>query len=53
MSRLDGRVAVIVGAGQTDGETIGNGRATAIKFARERAILVLADRDPESLETTA
>ena len=53
MSRLDGRVAVIVGAGQTEGETIGNGRATAIKFAREGAILVLADRDPESLETTA
>ena len=53
MRRLDGRVAVVVGAGQTAGETIGNGRATAITFAREGAVLVLADRDAESLETTA
>ena len=53
MTRLDGRVAVVVGAGQTEGETIGNGRATAITFAREGAILVLADRDAESLEATA
>lgn len=53
MSRLDQRVAVVVGAGQTDGETVGNGRATAITFAREGARLVLADRDPSSLEVTA
>ena len=53
MRRLEGRVAVVVGAGQTPGETIGNGRATAITFAREGAILVLVDRDPESLEATA
>ena len=53
MTRLADRVAVIVGAGQTPGETIGNGRATAIKFAREGAILVLVDRDGDSLEATA
>ena len=53
MGRLEGRVAVIVGAGQTAGETIGNGRATAITFAREGARLVLVDRDPASLEETA
>ena len=29
--RLEGKVAVVVGAGQTPGETIGNGRATAIR----------------------
>jgi NAD(P)-dependent dehydrogenase (short-subunit alcohol dehydrogenase family) len=52
MGRLEGRVAVVVGAGQTAGETIGNGRATAITFAREGARLVLVDRDPESLEET-
>jgi NAD(P)-dependent dehydrogenase (short-subunit alcohol dehydrogenase family) len=50
--RLEGRVAVVVGAGQTSGETIGNGRATAVTFAREGAHLVLADRDPVSLEET-
>ena len=53
MNRLDDRVAAIVGAGQTPGETIGNGRATAITFAREGAALVLADRDESSLEETA
>jgi NAD(P)-dependent dehydrogenase (short-subunit alcohol dehydrogenase family) len=53
MNRLQDRVAVIVGAGQTAGETIGNGRATAVTFAREGAQLVLADRDTASLEETA
>jgi NAD(P)-dependent dehydrogenase (short-subunit alcohol dehydrogenase family) len=53
MGRLDGRVAIVVGAGQTEGETVGNGRATAITFAREGASLVLVDRDPDSLAETA
>lgn len=53
MARLDGRVAIVVGAGQTAGETIGNGRATAVTFAREGALLMLADRDATSLEETA
>jgi NAD(P)-dependent dehydrogenase (short-subunit alcohol dehydrogenase family) len=51
--RLAGKVAVIVGAGQTAGDTIGNGRATAVTFAREGASLVLVDRDRESLAETA
>ena len=42
--RLEGKVAVVVGAGQTPGETIGNGRATAITFAREGASVLLVDR---------
>jgi NAD(P)-dependent dehydrogenase (short-subunit alcohol dehydrogenase family) len=53
MSRLQDRVAVVVGAGQTPGDTIGNGRATAITFAREGARLLLVDRHPDSLEATA
>jgi NAD(P)-dependent dehydrogenase (short-subunit alcohol dehydrogenase family) len=48
--RLDGKRAVVVGAGQTPGETIGNGRATAVLFAREGATVLLVDRDAESVE---
>jgi NAD(P)-dependent dehydrogenase (short-subunit alcohol dehydrogenase family) len=50
--RLQGRVAVVVGGGQTPGETIGNGRATAIVFAREGARVVVVDRDLASAEET-
>ncbi len=53
MDRLADRVAVIVGAGQTTGETVGNGRATAVTFARQGARLLLVDRDAASLEETA
>ena len=52
-TRLEGRTAVIVGAGQTPGETIGNGRATSVTFAREGARLLLVDRDATSLAETA
>jgi NAD(P)-dependent dehydrogenase (short-subunit alcohol dehydrogenase family) len=41
--RLDGKVAIIVGAGQQPGETPGNGKATAIRFAQEGATLLLVD----------
>ncbi len=52
--RLADKVAVVVGAGQTPGETMGNGRAAAILFAREGAKVLLVDRDLESaLETEA
>lgn len=50
--RLEGKVAVVVGAGQTPGETIGNGRATAILFAREGARVVAVDRDLASAQET-
>jgi NAD(P)-dependent dehydrogenase (short-subunit alcohol dehydrogenase family) len=46
--RLEGKVAIVVGAGQTPGETIGNGRATAILFAREGAQVMLVDRKIDS-----
>ena len=51
--RLEGKVAVVVGAGQTKGETIGNGRAIATLYAREGARLFLVDRDSESVAVTA
>ena len=50
--RLAGRVAVVVGGGQTPGETIGNGRATSILFAREGARVLVVDRDLESANAT-
>ena len=46
--RLKDKVAIVVGAGQTPGETIGNGRATAMLFAREGARVMLVDRDLDS-----
>jgi NAD(P)-dependent dehydrogenase (short-subunit alcohol dehydrogenase family) len=51
--RLEGKAGIVVGAGQSPGETIGNGRAAAILFAREGARVLLADRDLESAQETA
>jgi NAD(P)-dependent dehydrogenase (short-subunit alcohol dehydrogenase family) len=50
--RLEGKTAIIVGAGQTPGETIGNGRAMAILFAREGAHVMCVDRRLDSAEET-
>jgi len=50
--RLDGKTAIIVGAGQTPGETIGNGRAMALLFAREGAHVMCVDRHLDSAEET-
>ncbi len=50
--RLAGKVAVVVGAGQTPGDTIGNGRATAILFAREGARVMVVDRRLDSAQET-
>jgi NAD(P)-dependent dehydrogenase (short-subunit alcohol dehydrogenase family) len=41
-----------VGAGQTPGETVGNGRATAIRFAEEGARVLMVDRNAASAEQT-
>jgi NAD(P)-dependent dehydrogenase (short-subunit alcohol dehydrogenase family) len=51
--RLRDKVAVVSGGGQTAGQTIGNGRATAMLFAREGAKVVVGDRDLASAEETA
>ncbi|HLJ52638.1 MAG TPA: SDR family NAD(P)-dependent oxidoreductase [Rhizomicrobium sp.] len=51
--RLEGKTAIIVGAGQTPGTTIGNGRAMAILFAREGAQILCVDRDGARASETA
>ena len=50
--RLKDRIAVIVGAGQSPGEGIGNGRATALTFAREGAKVLCVDHDLASAQQT-
>jgi NAD(P)-dependent dehydrogenase (short-subunit alcohol dehydrogenase family) len=50
--RLAGKTAVVVGGGQTPGDTIGNGRATAVLFAREGARVLVVDRHLASAEET-
>jgi NAD(P)-dependent dehydrogenase (short-subunit alcohol dehydrogenase family) len=51
--RLEAKVGIVVGAGQSPGETVGTGRAAAIVFAREGAKVLLVDRDLDSARETA
>ena len=51
--RLEGKIAIIVGAGQSPGEGMGNGRATVLRFAREGAKVFAVDRALASAEETA
>ena len=44
--RLEGKVAIIVGAGQTPGPTMGNGRATALQSG-PTAVVVYAPKPQE------
>ena len=50
--RLKDRVAIVVGAGQSPGEGIGNGRATALTFAREGARVLCVDHNLQSGQET-
>ena len=50
--RLKDRIALVIGAGQGPGQGIGNGRATALRFAQEGARVLCADRDLASAEET-
>jgi NAD(P)-dependent dehydrogenase (short-subunit alcohol dehydrogenase family) len=50
--RLKGKVAIVTGAGSSPGEGIGNGKATAVVYAREGASVLLVDLRPEAAEET-
>lgn len=50
--RVEGKVAVVMGGGQTPGETIGNGRATAMLLAREGAKVLVVDLDESRAQDT-
>lgn len=51
--RLADKIAVVIGAGQSPGEGMGNGRATVLRFAQEGAKVLAVDRDLASAEETA
>ena len=51
-AELEGKVAVVTGAGSRPGEGVGNGRAAAILLARAGARVVLADTQAEWAEDT-
>jgi len=52
VNRLRGKVAIVVGAGQQPGDTIGNGRAISILFAREGAKVMLVDKNLDRAKET-
>lgn len=51
--RLTGKVAIVCGAGQTPGSTIGNGKAIALLFAQAGASVLCVDRDADRAAETA
>jgi NAD(P)-dependent dehydrogenase (short-subunit alcohol dehydrogenase family) len=50
--RVEGKVAIVTGAGSTPGPGIGTGKATAVVLAREGASVLLVDIHPERAEET-
>src|SRR3954454_16216030 len=50
--RVEGKVTIVVGAGQMPGQGVGNGRAAALLLARAGAKVVAADRDLASAQET-
>jgi len=51
--RLKDKIAIVVGAGQSPGEGMGNGRATVLRFAQEGAKVLAVDNNLASAEETA
>src|SRR3974377_65998 len=50
--RLKDKIAIVVGAGQSPGEGLGNGRATVLRFAQEGAKILAVDKNLSSAQET-
>ena len=50
--RLKDKIAIVIGAGQSPGEGMGNGRATVLRFAQEGAKVLAVDNNLGSAEET-
>ena len=50
--RVEGKVAIVTGAGSTPGPGIGTGKASAVVLAREGASVLLVDLHPDRAEET-
>lgn len=50
--RLQGKTAIVVGAGQQEGQTMGNGRAVALRFAQEGARVLCVDVHADRAQET-
>src|SRR6476660_5890224 len=50
--RLKDKIAIAIGAGQSPGEGLGNGRATVLRFAEEGAKVLAVDNNLSSAEET-
>lgn len=50
--RLEKKTAIVVGGGQQPGDSIGNGKATCVLFAREGAHVAVVDNQMERAEDT-
>jgi NAD(P)-dependent dehydrogenase (short-subunit alcohol dehydrogenase family) len=51
--RLKGKIAIVVGAGQSEGQGIGNGRATVARFVAEGASVLVVDKELHLAEATS
>ena len=50
--RLKNKVAIVVGGGQRTGETIGNGRAVSMTYAKQGAKVVVVDNNLDAAQET-
>ncbi|MFI5045753.1 MAG: SDR family NAD(P)-dependent oxidoreductase [Acidimicrobiia bacterium] len=50
--RVEGKVAIVTGAGSTPGPGVGTGKAASVVLAREGASILLVDLHPERAEET-